>query len=68
MEREEEIFVDAVEEVTPRRSNRKRRSTAGSSLSTSSKKSRSVAGKAMNAAQDLLLASRERERTQQGAG
>lgn len=29
---EEEVFVDAEEEVTPRRSNRKRRSTAGSTI------------------------------------
>ena len=32
MERDEEIFVDAEEEVTPRRTGRKRRSTAGSSV------------------------------------
>ena len=41
MEREEEVFLDAEEEVTPRRPGRKRRSTAGSiSTATATKKSR----------------------------
>ena len=47
MEREEEVFVDAEEEVTPRRSGRKRRSTAGSALPASSKKSRAATTKTM---------------------
>ena len=41
MEREDEVFVDAEEEITPRRSGRKRRSTAGS-VPAASKKSRSA--------------------------
>ena len=32
MDREEEVFIDAEEEITPRRTGRKRRSTAGSSV------------------------------------
>ena len=37
---EEEVFLDAEEEITPRRSNRKRRSTAGNGSATCTKKSR----------------------------
>ena len=46
MDREEEVFVDAVEEVTPRRSGRKRRSTAGS-VSTPAVSKKARASKAM---------------------
>ena len=46
-EREEEVFVDAEEEVTPRRTTRKRRSTAGSVPAASSKKLRPTITRAM---------------------
>ena len=42
MEREEEVFLEAEEEVTPRRSGRKRRSTAGSTPLATTKKPRST--------------------------
>ena len=41
MEREEEVFVDAEEEITPRRSGRKRRSTAGTPVPSQSATKRS---------------------------
>lgn len=47
MEKEEEVFVDAKEEVTPRRSGRKKRSTAGSASAASCKKSRPTTSWAM---------------------
>ena len=46
MDREDEVFLDAVEEVTPRRSGRKRRSTAGS-VSTPAVNKRARASKVM---------------------
>ena len=47
MERDDEVFMDAEEDFTPRRSGRKRRSTAGSVSVASSKKSRPATSTAM---------------------
>ena len=47
MEKEDEVFVDAEEDLTPRRSNRKRRSTAGSVPAATCKKLRQAANRAM---------------------
>ena len=45
MEREDEVFLDAEEEFTPRRSGRKRRSTAGNSPAAAAVTKKPRAGK-----------------------